>query len=157
MLYRSWTLRGGDTFTELGGATQTCQFSPGNYINPGPWRIPTEHGGLVHYCRMLGVGLEPFQQNNYNAYLHSTKAFGGKPQRYRTIQADYYGHVAELLAKAVKKNALAEEVTAEDAQILLESLRGWGALDRDMRYVKSAASASASASRRGWDKGPAAG
>lgn len=150
---RSWTLRGGDSFTELGGATQTCQFSPGNYINPGPWRIPTEHGGLIHYCRMLGVGLEPFQQNNYNAYLHSTKAFGGKPQRYKTIQADYYGHVAELLAKAVKKNALSEEVTAEDAQILLESLRGWGALDRDMRYVKSAASAS----RRGWDKGPGGG
>lgn len=150
---RSWSLRGGDTFTELGGATQTCNFAPGNYINPGPWRIPTEHGGLIHYCKMLGVGLEPFQQNNYNAYLHSTRAFGGKPQRYRTIQADYYGHVAELLAKAVKKNALDDAVTAEDAQLLLESLRSWGALDKDMRYVKSMASAS----RRGWDKGPGGG
>ena len=45
---RAWTLRGGDKFTELGGATQTCEFAPGNYINPGPWRIPTEHGGLIH-------------------------------------------------------------------------------------------------------------
>ena len=44
---RAWTLRGGDKFTELGGATQTCEFAPGNYINPGPWRIPTEHGGLI--------------------------------------------------------------------------------------------------------------
>jgi monoamine oxidase len=113
---RSWTLRGGDSYTELGGATQVCEFSAGNYINPGPWRIPAEHGGLIHYCKELGVGLEPFQQNNYNAYLHSTSAFGGKPQRYKTIQADYYGHVAELLAKAVRQNALSDAVTVEDAE-----------------------------------------
>src|SRR5579871_5114472 len=25
---RNWTLRGGDTFTELGGATQHCEFDP---------------------------------------------------------------------------------------------------------------------------------
>lgn len=150
---RSWTLRGGDSYTELGGATQVCRFSSGNYVNPGPWRIPTEHGGLIHYCQQLGVGLEPFQQNNYNAYLHSTSAFGGKPQRYKTIQADYYGHVSELLAKAVNQNALSDAVTAEDAEILLESLRSWGALDKDMRYVKG----SSSARRRGWDKGPGGG
>jgi monoamine oxidase len=150
---RSWTLRGGDSYTELGGATQVCQFSSGNYINPGPWRIPTEHGGLIHYCREVGVGLEPFQQNNYNAYLHSTSAFGGKPQRYKTIQADYYGHVSELLAKAVNQNALSDAVTAEDAEILLESLRSWGALDKNMRYVKN----TSSAGRRGWDKGPGGG
>ncbi|MDE2404731.1 MAG: NAD(P)/FAD-dependent oxidoreductase [Sphingomonadales bacterium] len=150
---RSWTLRGGDTYTELGGATQHCTFAPGNYINPGPWRIPTEHGGLVHYCKLFGVGLEPFQQNNYNAYLHSTKAFGGVPQRYKTIQADYYGHVSELLAKAVKKSALDDAVTAEDQAILLESLRSWGALDKDLKYVKG----NASAGRRGWEKGPGGG
>ena len=150
---RAWSLRGGDTYTELGGATQTCEFSPGNYINPGPWRIPVEHGGLIHYCQELGVGLEPFQQNNYNAYLHSTSAFGGQPQRYKTIQADYYGHVAELLAKAVNQNALSDTVTAEDAEILLESLRSWGALDSNMRYVKS----NASSGRRGWQKGPGGG
>ena len=150
---RSWTIRGGDTYTELGGATQTCEFAPGNYINPGPWRIPTEHGGLIHYCKMLGVGLEPFQQLNYNAYLHSTKAFGGKPQRYKTIASDYYGHVAELLAKAVNKHALDDMVTPEDAAILMESLRSWGALDKNMQYVKG----DASANRRGWEKGPGGG
>jgi monoamine oxidase len=150
---RAWTLRGGDSYTELGGATQTCEFSSGNYINPGPWRIPTDHGGIIHYCKMLGVGLEPFQQQNYNAYLHSTEAFGGKPQRYKTIQADYHGHVSELLAKAVKANALSDAVTTEDAEILLESLRSWGALDNNMRYVRG----QASAGRRGWTKGPGGG
>src|SRR6202048_874388 len=33
---RNWTLRGGDSFTELGGFKQTCEFEQGLYINPGP-------------------------------------------------------------------------------------------------------------------------
>ncbi|NKJ00727.1 flavin monoamine oxidase family protein [Novosphingobium sp. SG707] len=150
---RSWTLQGGDTYTELGGATQTCQFAPGNYINPGPWRIPWHHHGLIHYCHELGVALEPFMQVNYNAYVHNTKAFGGKPQRYRHIQADFYGHVGELLAKSVNAGALAQTVSKEDGEILLEALRSWGALDRNMRYVKGAASSG----RRGYDKEPGGG
>ncbi|MBB3953365.1 flavin monoamine oxidase family protein [Novosphingobium sediminicola] len=150
---RSWTLQGGDTYTELGGATQTCQFAPGNYINPGPWRIPWHHHGLIHYCHELGVALEPFMQVNYNAYVHNTQAFGGKPQRYRHIQADFYGHVGELLAKSVNAGALAQTVSKEDGEILLEALRSWGALDRNMRYVKGAASSG----RRGYDKEPGGG
>jgi len=150
---RSWTLQGGDTFTELGGATQHCQFAPGNYINPGPWRIPWHHHGLIHYCHELGVALEPFMQVNYNAYVHDTRKFGGKPQRYRHIQADYYGHVSELLAKAVNKGALTDTLSKEDGEILLESLRSWGALDKNFRYVKGRESSN----RRGWDKEPGGG
>ena len=97
---RNWTLRGGDSYTELGGATQHCQFDRGLYFNPGPWRIPHHHRGLLDYCKKLGVTLEPFVQVNHNAYLHSAKAFGGKPQRFRAMNSDYRGHVAELLAKA---------------------------------------------------------
>jgi monoamine oxidase len=145
---RAWSLQGGDTYTELGGATQTCQFAPGNYINPGPWRIPFHHHGLIHYCHELGVALEPFMQVNYNAYVHNTQAFGGKPQRYRHIQADFYGYVSELLAKSVNQGALSDRVTKEDGEVLLEALRSWGALDRNMRYVKGPAASS----RRGWDK-----
>jgi monoamine oxidase len=150
---RSWTLRGGDSYTELGGATQRCGFSAGGYINPGPWRIPWHHHGLIHYCHELGVALEPFMQVNYNAYVHSTKAFGGKPQRYRHIQADYYGYVGELLAKSVNKGALSDAVSKEDGEILLESLRSWGALDKNFRYVKGRDSSN----RRGWDKEPGGG
>ncbi|WP_264446429.1 flavin monoamine oxidase family protein [Novosphingobium sp. JCM 18896] len=150
---RSWTLAGGDSYTELGGATQQVGFSAGNYINPGPWRIPWHHHGLIHYCHELGVGLEPFMQVNYNAYVHSTSAFGGKPQRFRHIQADYYGHVGELLSKAVNKGALADTISKEDGEILLESLRSWGALDKNFRYVKGRESSN----RRGWDKEPGGG
>ena len=46
---RNWTLRGGDTYTEIGGATQKVGFAPGNYLNPGPWRIPYHHQAVLHY------------------------------------------------------------------------------------------------------------
>jgi len=72
---RNWTLRGGDRFTELGGATQTCGFEDGLYVNPGPWRIPYHHRALLDYCRRLGVTLEPFIQLNHNALLHASDAF----------------------------------------------------------------------------------
>lgn len=134
---RNWTLRGGDTYTELGGATQKCEFDEGLYINPGPWRIPYHHNGLLAYCRRLGVTLEPFQQLNHNAFLHSTKAFGGKPQRVRDIKIDFQGHVAELLAKVTQKGKLEDAVTKEDQAILLEALRSWGALDKDYAYKSS--------------------
>src|ERR1700685_2838865 len=111
---RNWTLRGGDRYTELGGHTQQCEFDKDFYINPGPWRIPYHHHGMMHYTKLLNIPLEPFFQVNYNAYLHSSNAFGGKPQRYREVKADYQGHVAELLAKATRPNALDASVTEAD-------------------------------------------
>src|SRR6201995_3232567 len=150
---RNWTLRGGDRYTELGGATQECHFDPGLYINPGPWRLPYHHRGMLSYCKRLGVALEPFVQINHNAYLHSSKAFGGTPQRLRSVKADYTGHVAELLAKATRTHALDADVTAEDQALLLDSLQMSGALDRDYRYLKGPGSSD----RRGYDKDPGGG
>jgi monoamine oxidase len=150
---RNWSLRGGDSYTELGGATQQCRFDKDLYINPGPWRIPYHHRGLLSYCKRLGVPLEAFVQVNYNAYLHSSHAFGGKPQRYREIKADYQGHVAELLAKATRQNALDAAVNKEDQEKLLESLRDWGALDKNYAYVAG----DAGSNRRGYQKDPGGG
>src|SRR5258707_2045346 len=131
---RNWTLRGGDSFTELGGSTQTCAFEQGLYINPGPWRIPYHHRALLDYCKRLGVALEPFIQLNYNAFLHASRAFDGVPQRIRTVRADFQGQLSELLAKVAKQGALDEAVSREDQEILLQALRSWGALDRNYRY-----------------------
>ncbi len=131
---RNWTVRGGDEYVELGGARQICGFDEGHYLNPGPWRIPYHHHAVLDYCRRFGVALEPFVQLNHNAYLHGETAFGGAPQRIRNIKADFDGGVAELLAKAMNKGALDEEVTKADREILLEALRGLGALDKDYRY-----------------------
>jgi monoamine oxidase len=150
---RNWTLRGGDRFTELGGITQECRFDKGLYLNPGPWRIPYHHRAILDYCRRLGVALEPFIEVNYNAYLHAHGAFDGKPQRYREVVADFNGYVAELLAKATHRHRLDEALTHEDAEILLDALRSWGALDKEYRY-RSGRTASY---RRGWSKNPGGG
>src|SRR6185437_14801795 len=120
---RNWSLHGGDTYTELGGAVQHVQFDPGQYINPGPWRLPYHHYGILHYASRLNVALEPFVQLNMNAYVHNTEAYGGKPQRFRHVQADFEGYIAELLAKCTQQNALSQAVTKEEQEILLQALR----------------------------------
>ncbi len=132
---RNWTLRGGDVYTELGGHRQECRYDEGQYFNPGPWRIPYHHHGVLDYCRQFGVTLEPFVQVNYNAYAHGTNAFGGKPQRLREVQADFHGGIAELLAKVAGKGGLDDAVSKEDSEILLEALRDFGGLDHQFRYV----------------------
>jgi len=133
---RNWSLYGGDTFTELGGAVQHVQFDKGQYFNPGPWRLPYHHYGILHYADRLKVALEPFVQVNYNAYVHNTQAYGGKPRRYRQVQADFNGYVAELLAKSTQQKALDQRISKEDQEKLLEALRSWGALNTKYEYVK---------------------
>ena len=150
---RNWSLRGGDTYTELGGATQHCRFDAGLYVNPGPWRIPHHHQHLLHYCRELGVKVEPFIEINQNAYLHNRQAFGGKPQRWRTYVSDYNGTIAELLAKAVSQHGLDAPLAKEDAEVLLEALQLWGALDKDYRYVQG----DDTSDRRGYARAPGGG
>ncbi|HET9031899.1 MAG TPA: flavin monoamine oxidase family protein [Dokdonella sp.] len=150
---RNWTLRGGDRYTELGGETQHCEFDPGLYINPGPWRLPYHHRGILGYCKQFGIPLEPFIQTNYNAFQHSSKAFGGKPQRYRAVRADYHGHIGELLAKVTNDGGLDAEVSKEDQQKLLASLQWWGALDKNYKYTKGIESCD----RRGFNRDPGGG
>src|ERR1700734_1305359 len=150
---RNWTLRGGDSFTELGGIRQSCEFEPGLYLNPGPWRIPYHHRAVLDYCKRLNVEIQPFVQLNHNALLHSSNAFDGKPRRIRHIKADFQGQIAELLAKVTEQAKLDEAVSADDKAILLEALRSWGALDKDYAYKASLTSASS----RGYSRAPGGG
>lgn len=150
---RCWTLRSGDQYEELGGEVQNVDFAEGNYFNPGPWRIPYNHYGVLDYCSRLGVELEPFIQINNNAYLHSTSAFDGRPIRYREINTDYRGHIAELLSKVTDQGALDEIMTEEDKEQLLASLRSFGALNGSNEYVSS----NSASGRRGYDRAPGGG
>src|SRR5260370_5827761 len=150
---RNWTLRGGDSFTELGGFKQTCEFEQGLYINPGPWRIPYHHRAILDYCKRLNVGLEPFIQLNHNALLHATRAFAGTPQRIRDIKTDFQGQISELLAKATQQGKLDDAVSKEDRENLMQALRSWGALDRDYAYKANLISADV----RGYARNPGAG
>src|SRR3981189_1986908 len=124
---RNWSLRGGDSFTELGGFKQTCEFEQGLYFNPGPWRIPYHHRALLDYCKRLNVALEPFTQLNHNAFLHATRAFGGVPQRIRDIKTDFQGQISELLAKVTQQGKLDEAVSQEAREIPMPALTSLGA------------------------------
>lgn len=132
---RNRTVRRGDVLTEY-DSKQTCDFddAPHLYFNAGPARIPYHHTALLAYCRELGVALEPFVNDNHAGYLHNTKAFGGKPQRQHKILTDTHGSIAELLAKAINKDALDQSLTKEDADKLLEMVSQFGDLDKDYRY-----------------------
>lgn len=150
---RNWSLYGGDTYTEMGGATQKVGFASGNYLNPGPWRIPHHHRTLLHYCKAFGVALEPFIQFNHNAFVHNSEAFGGKPQRFKSLAADFEGNIAEIVGKSIDQKLLDKEMSAEDIEMLKEALRGWGMLDKDMRYTKGLRSSS----HRGYELAPGGG
>ncbi len=150
---RCLTLRGGDRYTEMGGHEIACDFQGDGYLNPGPWRLPVHHRAVLDYCRKLGVQLHPFIMKNEKAYVHAANAFGGQPQRVGHVEKDMRGHVSELLAKSLNQGALDAAVTAEDQEKLLEGLRNWGVLDRNLSYRASDAVGGV----RGWDVRPGGG
>ncbi|MFN4131344.1 MAG: flavin monoamine oxidase family protein, partial [Paracoccaceae bacterium] len=150
---RCLTLRGGDRHTEMGGYEIACDFQGDGYLNAGPWRLPVHHRAVFDYCRKLGVPLHPFIIKNNRAFLHSAKAFGGKPQRIGDVEKDMRGHVSELLAKSLNQSALDNAVSLEDREKLLEGLKGWGVLDHNYNYRAS----NATGGVRGWDIPPGGG
>ncbi|MBW8754099.1 MAG: FAD-dependent oxidoreductase [Sphingomonadales bacterium] len=150
---RNYSVRGGDKIVEVGGATQTVGYAPGNYLNPGPWRIPHHHRMLLHYCKAFGVELEPFIQMNHNALVHKSDVFGGKPQRYKELATDFKGHVSELLAKSLNAGGLDATVSEEDKEKLIEAMRDWGVLDANMAYTSSLKVSG----QRGYDQAPGGG
>lgn len=131
---RCWTVRGGDKQTEIGGPEQTAPFASGAYMNPGPARIPQHHTSTLGYCRELGVPIEVFNNQNESAYY----LVKGLPRvRLREARSDLRGYADELLAKAVRHDALDRPMTAEDKEALVEYLREDGGLSPDLFYKPS--------------------
>jgi monoamine oxidase len=132
---RCLTLRSGDTVRESGNPAQRVEWdaAPHLYFNPGPARIPHGHRALLGLCRELGVALEPLVNENRAALLHSDAA-GGSTVPLRRVVADLRGTVAELAAKALTRAALDAPVVESDLYALRAMLRGFGALDADLRY-----------------------
>jgi monoamine oxidase len=135
---RNWTARRGTSETALDGSTQTCQFDEGLYMNVGPTRFPQHHMTL-DYCRELKVPVHIFNNQNADAYYYVEGAgpFSNQCMRFRAVQADSMGHIAELLAKAVNQGALDQELSAVDKETLIEFLRSLGALTPQNRYQGS--------------------
>ena len=134
---RNWTLRSGSKVEMVGEADQTAQFSDGLYMNAGPARIPSHHQGVLGYCRKLGVALEVEVNNSRTAMLWDKASNGGKPIQMRQAINDTRGYVSELLAKAINKGALDQELSADDRQRLLPFLKTYGDLTADMTFKGS--------------------
>ena len=133
---RNHTVRAGSTIEET-GSVQHCNFDAGDelYFNAGPARISQYHENLLHYCRELGVPLQPFINDNRNAYIHSATAFGGSPKRAREIIAAQRGSIAELLAKAINTGALNSDIDSSERAAVLGVLSRFGALDQNLRFT----------------------
>lgn len=131
---RNWTIRDGTRVELLGQPDQVARFSPGLYFNAGPARIPSHHQGLLGYCRELGVPLEVEVNSSRTARLQSDQAFQGRPIEQRQAVNDLRGEFSELLAKAVGRGALDQELTAADKERLVGFLRGYGDLAPDLAY-----------------------
>ena len=134
---RNWTIRRG-TRVELNGATdQRCAFDDGLYFNAGPARIPSHHQAILAYCREFGVELQVEVNSNRSALLLNHRVNQGRPLQQRQAINDTRGHVSELLAKAIKRGALDQEMTAADKERIVEFLRAYGDLSPDLFYKGS--------------------
>jgi monoamine oxidase len=133
---RNMTVRHGSRIDET-GFPQVCNFDddPDLYFNCGPARIPGHHQGLIGYCKELDVELEPFINDNRNAWVQDDAMFGGKPIRAREYLNDSRGFIAELMAKAIKKEDLTGPMTAADWDSLREYLKQFGELDPQFKYI----------------------
>ena len=132
---RVWSVRGGTAETEIGGTQQVATFSDGQYFNPGPTRVSPNHVTMDYY-REFGIAVEPFINDNYNAYYYSKKA-GGLRVRQRQARFDTLGYTSEFLAKAVSHDALDLALTKDDKDALLTYLRAAGNLDPNAMYKGS--------------------
>jgi monoamine oxidase len=136
---RNWTLRNGDTVVDT-DSIQTCTFDaePHLYFNAGPARIPQHHQALLGYCKDFNVALEVMVNDNRATVFQDDDTFQGKPVSARQVIHDSRGFIAELLAKAISKDALAEEISTQDKARMLAFVRSFGALARDNSYKGSA-------------------
>jgi monoamine oxidase len=116
------TIRRGGRHTEAGagGETQVCNFDEGQYFNGGAWRLPNWHTGVLGYCKELGVPLEILINEDESSYFYfegeGVGPLAGKRVRLREVKADMIGYTCDLMAKAVRQDALDLPLTAEDKE-----------------------------------------
>src|SRR5688572_15113664 len=128
---RVWTVRGGDRIVQTGRPDQLCAFDQGNYLNAGAARIPHSHHVILGYARALGVPLEVMVNTNRAA----RSEFNGRVFTNRQLAYDVRGRFIELLAKAVDRSALDQELAGGDKNALRQFLNFYGALGERGEYV----------------------
>lgn len=119
---RNLTARHGTRIHQQGHPDQTCRFDDGLYLNMGPGRLPYHHRRVLHYCRQLDVPLEVYTMETTANLFQTDQAFGGRPQVNRAVANDTRGYISELLAKAVRKGALDEELDGTEGEWMRNQL-----------------------------------
>jgi monoamine oxidase len=141
---RSFTVRRGDVIEETTGTKQTCRFEAGTqmYLNAGPGRLPYHHTAILHYCNVLDVPLEVYTMMSRANYFQVDGVWNNEPVTNRSVANDTRGWIAELLAKAVNKGALSDELKGVDKDGLLSLLASFGDVDScdDYEYLGSSRS-----------------
>ena len=142
---RNWTLRGGDSYTELGGATQKCEFDAGLYLNPGPVAhslSPPRPARLLQAAGRDARAVHAGQPQRLPAFA---KAFGGKPQRFRDDQGRLPGPCRRAARQGDDRRARSTTRSpTRTSECCSRRCAGWGALDKDYAYEAGPISASAS-------------
>ena len=134
---RNWTIRHGTRVMLNDGTQQRCTFDHDLYFNAGPARIPSHHQAVLGYCREFGIELQVEVNSNRSALLLNERVNHGQPLQQRQVINDTRGHVSELLAKAIRRGALDQEMTATDKERIVEFLRVYGDLSPDLFYKGS--------------------
>jgi len=145
---RNWSIRGGDRIELLDGTVQDCRFDPGLYWNAGPARLPSIHKRIHAYCREMGVKLEVEVNTARAARMYNPRS-GHPAIEMRQGVNDARGAVSELLAKAIDRGALDQEISPHDRERVFAFLEQYGDLTPDKLYKGS--------SRSGWAVDPGAG
>lgn len=131
---RNWSVRNGTDVVFTDGTKQSCTWEDGHYLNAGPARLPSIHKTILGYCSELGVALEVEVNVSRSALLQADTLNAGRPVEQRQVVYDTRGYLAELLTKSVNKHALDDELSADDAKLLLDFLAGYGDLDDKAKY-----------------------
>jgi monoamine oxidase len=132
---RNWSLRHGDRVDYLDGRSQTVDYAEGLYFNAGPARLPSQHRTILDYCRELNVPLEVLVNSSHGAQLRpdlQQPAFS-----VRQAQNDARGHLSGLLATAVRRDALDDQLSGEERTRLLSFLKEYGDLSDELVYEGS--------------------
>ncbi|MGJ3262088.1 MAG: flavin monoamine oxidase family protein [Salinarimonas sp.] len=103
------------------------------WLNAGPGRIPTHHTGILHYCRDLGVELEPYIFVSEANRMQAEGFNGGAPVEIRQFTYNMQGYLGEMLyALSSEALPIADPATGARSQELFRRfLREYGDLDAD--------------------------
>ena len=128
---RVWSVRGGDRIVQTGRPDQLCRFSPGLYLNAGAARLPSQHHTILGYAKSLGVPIEVM----VNSSRVDQMGFR-RPRRHRRgrLVNDVRGRISELLAKAIDRGALDQELRGGDKEAMRQFLAFYGELAENGDY-----------------------